>query len=340
MRQSEIPLEDDTLAFLRRYVPAATPTLTRTTTVRDLPSILDIEVPPVSWMLERLVPAGGITLLTGAPGIGKSMLALALAGAVVHGVPFIGRATRRTPVLILDRENPHTVLKERLELLGIARHDDLRVWGMWNSPEPPHPGAAPILEFARERPLIVIDSLVCFHDGAEQSASDTRRFFQVLRRLAAAGATFLVQHHTGKGEGTKDYRGSSDIAASVDAAFVLERAEGGSGLDRLALRCFKMRCAEAPLRLAIEFSDGRFSASSDPYVLETVRARDSLRQVLSEMPGATQKRVLAAMRERGTARNVADRALKQSVIAGEVTESKGEHNSKTYALAELMELQI
>jgi hypothetical protein len=268
------------------------------------------------------------------------MLALALAGAVVHGLPFIGRGTHRAPVLVLDRESPQAVFKERLELLGIEPHDDFRVWGVWNDPEPPHPGAAPILEFARERPLIVIDSLVCFHGGDEQSASDTRRFFNVLRRLAAAGATPLVLHHTGKGEGTKDYRGSSDIAASVDAAFVLERAEGGNGLERLTLRCFKMRCAEAPQRLAIEFNDGHFSASSDPYILENLRARDILRQVLSSTPGATQTQVVAAMRGQGVARNVADRSLKQSVIAGEVTESKGAHNSKTYALAELLELQL
>jgi KaiC/GvpD/RAD55 family RecA-like ATPase len=348
MRQRELPLEPETLDFLRQHVPAAdatiaqsrTPAAARIKTVRDLPSIFDIEVLPVSWTLEGLVPAGQITLLTGAPGVGKSMLALALAGAVVHGLPFIGRATLGAPVLVLDRESPHAVFRERLDLLGVAPHEDFHVWGMWNNPEPPHPSFAAILEFARERPLIVVDSLVCFHDGDEQSASETRRFFHVLRRLTAAGATVLVLHHTGKGEKTKDYRGSSDIAASVDAAFVLERAEGGSGLARLTLRCFKMRCDEAPQRLAIEFSDGRFSASTDPYILENTRARDTLRQILSNTPGATQTQVLTAMREQGITRNVADRALKQSVIAGEVTESKGGHNSKTYVLAELLELQL
>lgn len=50
------------------------------------------------------------------------------------------------------------------------------------------------------------------------------------RNLAAAGATVLIIHHTGKGDGTKEYRGSSDIVAAVDAAFVVERSAGANGI--------------------------------------------------------------------------------------------------------------
>ena len=313
----------------------------RIVSVRDVPSIWELKTPELEWGVEDLIQAKSIAMIAGASGVGKSMLALDLGGKILRGLPFLGRKTKASPVLFLDRESPQATFRERLDLLSIEAHSDFHVWGMWCDPEPPHPGAASILEFARERhPTIFIDSLVAFHDGDEQNATDTRKFFQVLRRLATAGATVLVLHHTGKGEGTKDYRGSSDIAASVDSAFVLERAEGSNGLERLALRCFKMRCAEVPEKIAIELSDGNFTASTDPYILENVRGREQLRTFLRATPGANQSDVLAAMRSSGSARNVADRTLKQAVADGEVTETKSGRHSKTYTPSELLELEL
>ena len=102
---------------------------------------------------------------------------------------------------------------------------------------PAGPTAASILQFAStHRPLIIFDSLVGFHPGSEQDASETRRHMQSYIALAAAGAGVLVLHHTGKAQTAKQYRGSSDIKASVDLAYILESlSEPDAGIRSLRL---------------------------------------------------------------------------------------------------------
>ena len=145
--------------------------------VNDLPDGGD-------WILGGLVAAGGVTLIAGEPGAGKSLLALSLAGAVATGVPFLGRATIRRPVLYLDRENHVGLVKTRYDTLGLPSQDEgLFVWGRWARTFPPGPESRLLVQIAqRERPLMIFDSLISFHSGDENSASDTRRFFAPNKR--------------------------------------------------------------------------------------------------------------------------------------------------------------
>ena len=60
-----------------------------------------------------------------------------------------------------------------------------------------------------QKPLIIFDSLIAFFGGqGENDSAEIRRYMHGFRRLAHAGCTILGLHHSGKGEGTKDYRGS------------------------------------------------------------------------------------------------------------------------------------
>ena len=59
--------------------------------------------------------------------------------------------------------------------------------------------------------VIIFDSLVAFHPGSEQDSKRDWKYMDGFRSLASAGATVIVIHHSGKSEGSKEYRGSSDI---------------------------------------------------------------------------------------------------------------------------------
>ncbi len=78
-----------------------------------------------------------ITFITGDSGVGKSTfalaLAVALAGAVVKGNPFLGLKTAQQRRLYVDGENPASVVRQRLKRLAIRETDALTVWGEWNS---------------------------------------------------------------------------------------------------------------------------------------------------------------------------------------------------------------
>src|SRR5690348_13542650 len=104
--------------------------------------------------------------------------------------------------------------------------------------------AAQWLRCGSGAPLLIWDSLVQFHDGDEQSATQTRAFMTHFRALANAGATVLVLDHTGKTATSQDYRGSSDIKVAVDMAYCVEPGFTlMGGIHRLTMRNFKGRFA-------------------------------------------------------------------------------------------------
>ena len=112
--------------------------------IADIPSVWSYHV-SVTWLVDDLIPEGCITLLSGDSGVGKSTVALSLAGAVAHGAPFLGLATSHSRVLYVDRENPLAVIKERLRRLQIPETEWLTYWGLWVDPYPAGPGDAAIM---------------------------------------------------------------------------------------------------------------------------------------------------------------------------------------------------
>lgn len=306
--------------------------------IEDLPSIWDLEPRAPEWIVEGLVPGGAITLLSGDSGVGKSTLALALAGAVAHGEPFIGRATRQSDVLYIDRENPDYIVQERLRTLGIRETGRLRVWGLWCEPVPQGPQFRDILRFAREcKPLVIWDSLIAFHRGSEQDASETRRYFQAYRSLAAAGAGILITHHTGKASTAQEYRGSSDIKAAVDVAYLLEALDGhGGGIRSLRMRAFKNRLA-LPETLRIEYGDGVFSAASQERAESN---REILERLIAQKPGVGQGDIEKLAVAAGVAQRLVRELLAVGVDEGWLSMESGARGRRSYRLAECPEVGV
>jgi hypothetical protein len=208
----------------------------------EIADVFTVAMPATEWIVQGILPRASVTLLAGEPGSYKTWLALALLRGVAGGGSFLGRKCVETSVLYLDRENPLAVMRERLAVLGIESLGNSRIWGGWLADAPPAIGDARLVEIARERrPLIIFDSLIRFHDAAdENSATEMASVMGDLRALANAGATVVALHHKPKSEGAL-YRGSSDIAGGVDTAWAVSR-DRDAGL--LRLECFKSRYAE------------------------------------------------------------------------------------------------
>jgi len=76
--------------------------------------LMEQEYPPVSWLVDEIVPVG-LGILGGRPKIGKSWLALQLARSVVTGRPFLGKETKPGKTLYLALEDPMRRLDERMK---------------------------------------------------------------------------------------------------------------------------------------------------------------------------------------------------------------------------------
>jgi len=256
------------------------------TRIEDLPTLEQANGRDIKWVVEGIIAEGALHMLTSEPGAGKSTFMASAAYAISRGLDFMGRTTSRRPVLLLDAENPLPAIYERFKRLGIEPNQDFHVWGQWVGEDPPSAGGTIVLEWVARcdlKPLIIIDSVIAFHPGAENDSNETRKYMAQYRGLTAIGATLVLLHHVGKSDTSRDYRGSSDYKASIDIGYKLTNFGDGARLSRLELRPFKQRFSVDPV-LHIRYSDGVFSAEkSDAPRNITERLCD----LLKENPGIT-----------------------------------------------------
>jgi archaellum biogenesis ATPase FlaH len=298
-------------------------------TYADVPSVWDYES-EVRYIVPDLLPEAAITMVTGDSGHGKSIFATALAGAIVTGGEFLGRQAERRRVIYLDRENPLALVKQHLFDLHILRNPELIYWGQWCEVPADGPASVSLMELARaEKPVLIFDSLIAFHTGDEQDASETRRFLQRFRNLAAAGATIILLHHIGKGDNAKQYRGSTDIKASVDVAWLLEKLGDSAGLlSELRLVPFKNRigtCNTIPL----SFREGRFLTEQ-----RAESNREIFERVVRANPNSNGAEIEKLGMAAGLPKNRIAGLLLDGVQQGWLQMKPGKRNAKYYSLAE------
>lgn len=89
-------------------------------------------------------------------------------------------------------------------------------------------------------PLIVIDSLVRFASGNENETETWKQWWETIARYKAKGVSFLILHHSGKGDTTREGRGSTDITAGSDFKFLFEKMKDGEN-EFKSLRKMKMK---------------------------------------------------------------------------------------------------
>ena len=174
------------------------------------------------WLVDKLLPEGGTSLVASKPGTGKSTLARDLALAVAQGRPWLGRMVKQGPALILALEEHKRQVTNHLTKMGAKAADPVHVWL--------DPVANPIEALRAEaeeiRPaLIVIDPLARFVNVQDMNDySQVSRALDPLIRLAhETGAHVMLIHHAKKGELNEDsYLGSTALSASVDTVLHLD----------------------------------------------------------------------------------------------------------------------
>jgi hypothetical protein len=297
--------------------------------VQDIRPVHEYGDAKIQKVLDGLLYEGTVNVLTGDAGTGKSTLALAIAAAVASGSVFAGRMTSRRPVLVVDRENTLPITIERLNRLGIQDGNGLLIWGGWCPTEPAGPERPEILSWIRTcepKPLIIFDSLIAFFGGqSENDSAEIRRYMHGFRRLAHAGCTILGLHHSGKGEGTKDYRGSSDIKAAIDSGLHLSNY-GEGRLDRLRVRPWKSRFSVAS-EIILFYSDGQFTAIEAP---PTRTLTERFIELLKAHPGTNMREFERLAAEKDLSRDGARRFLNEGVNANTISRAKGDHNTRKH----------
>lgn len=293
-------------------------------------------VPPVKYLIPGFLPEGCITMFSGGAGSGKSSLVMKLTDEISNGKPLFGWQQAARKVLYLDRENPPGVVDERFNRMRIGYGDNFKYFGGHLGIDIPKrifsmPGFKQWLNRDSVKPIVVVDSQIAFQEGKETDSNDVRAFYQPLRDLTFQGITVIVIHHTGKGESTKEFRGSEDIRAAVDVGYTVNNATKGV-LSKLTLSAFKCRI-KIEEELAFNYVDGEFI----PQNLKAAKD-ELLTMILRNHPGINKTEFRKLAMDKQISRDKADNFIETGIGFGTVLTRKGESNANLLYLPESIPL--
>ena len=263
----------------RRLIPPPTAAVVVGTSSVSLADVFDLPIEDTAWLVDGLIPEGGVTLLSAKPKAGKSVFARNLALAVARGGRFLGRHCEGGLVLWVALEERKEQVIGAFKAMGGQRQDPIRF----------HFGAAPldaIVWLQREcevhKPaLIVLDTwhkLTLIENVNDYGA--VNRANEPLMRLARErGVAQVWIHHNNKsvaGNGD-EVLGSSALFAAADVLITMTRANDGSracrSIQRVGTDMEETILAMNPETGIIVSAGSKYVAQIDalkPAVLDTV----------------------------------------------------------------------
>ena len=203
-----------------------------------------ITLEPVPWVWSGYLPAGMLAILGGAPGCGKTTIALALGAAISAGSrwPDDQPTGPAGDVLVWSGEDLHSVLAGRLAAMGADRSrvhfvGDVGEGAQKRSFDPSHD--LPLLASAAQAlpalRLLIIDPIVSAVAGDSHRNAEVRRALQPIVDLAQRlGCAVLGITHFTKGTAGRDptERITGSLAFGALARVVLVAAKGKGEGDK------------------------------------------------------------------------------------------------------------
>ncbi len=197
--------------------------------VIDGETLMELRLPPSKFCVQTLLPQG-VTILGGAPKIGKSWLVLDLCVRIAKGESIWELPTQQGTTLYLCLEDTQRRIQERL--LSITDDAPPNAFFAVAAKSLTEGLCQQIREFVTEHPdtvLVVIDTLQMVR-GKENDATyggDYKEIRQIKELADELNLSVLLVHHLRK-QGDSDplnkLSGTTGISGAVDAVFVLDKS--------------------------------------------------------------------------------------------------------------------
>lgn len=245
---------------------------------------------PVDWIAEPWLAAEAITELDGkAKSAGKTTFTLAMCKAILTGNEFLGKPTRRSPIIYLTEESTPS-FRAALERSGIGADPDFHIlpWNRMFQLQTEGDSAsvwAGAVDAAIKKAksvgarVLVVDTFAQFAHligDKENSAGDILEAMLPLQRARDAGlAVLLIRHERKEGGSVGDSgRGSSALSGVVDIVLRLHRPEGRHPENLRKLEALS-RFDGTPPETTIALNSGNYEVlgGSDAVALQSAMER-------------------------------------------------------------------
>lgn len=168
----------------------------------------EITASALEWVIDQLIPAGMLTLLSGKDKLGKTLLAWEFCRSVLQGTPFAGQFhATQGPVVFLALDDPATVTLHRLDYLSLDEQPTLDV----ATPADCNLASKEFWrhlaeEIDRTHPrLLIIDSLYLFLPAGAESMNQAAGMGPIMNECnkiceRTGAAIVLITHDTKQGD--------------------------------------------------------------------------------------------------------------------------------------------
>ena len=172
----------------------------------------------LEYLVDGVIPQGGLTFLYGAPGAGKSFIAVDFAHRVATGISWCGRRAKKSGVLYIAAESrlcfPNRLTAARMRPGADIPAENLLYHANPVTLNPRHHDFATLTAHLILNPnikLVVVDTLSRSLGGDENNNELTAEYLNAMQRIInETGVTILFVHHTGK-DFLRGMRGSSNF---------------------------------------------------------------------------------------------------------------------------------
>jgi len=255
----------------------------------------------IEWTVRDIIEREALGMIFGAPGVGKSFVAIDLAACIATGHDWHGRSVSKGAVVYIAGEGNRGIT--RRFRAWEARHEiPLNDAPICVSQNAIAMGDASALDDAireiDEMPqcpqFIVVDTVARAMVGLdENSATDMGAFVAACDKLRAHyDATLIVVHHSGHAEKQRA-RGSSALRAAIDCEILVAPQTHG-----ILLTCTKAKDAEpfTPIHFSLETVTIGKDESGDSISSAVLASRDAPPLKKNRPTGKNQNKVFDALR--------------------------------------------
>lgn len=307
-----------------------------------LSELFSMDFPESKWVVEKIVPHEGITILSGAPASFKTWLLLRMAMDISKGKVFLGQfPCQQSNVLIIDEENHLRLIQERLKLMGAEESSPIYFLSQKGFLVSDKKLVEKVLKICEENQIsiIFIDSLVRINNAEENDASQMSEVFRCIRQLCQAKKTVVITHHERK-EGVmrisaqNRLRGSSDISAAVDAHIAVKRDKDDRG--KILVEQAKLRGGKEmePFEVAVRENEAKVEFCYLGVYSEDKNKKEAAKEVIllvldEEKEGLSRSEICKRVKElEGIGGKSTKDAIDELIEEESLLEKQGQKNTK------------